>query len=185
MSPMQPAKRRSRRPIDIVWTATVVVLAGVAAMGLAAATATPAAAKAAKDTVKLVAHQGLGKILVNNAGMTVYIFTADHPNQATCSGGCASVWPPLTVPQGTKPVGGPGVKNLGTIGSGKSRQVTWDKHPLYLYALDTGPGVVNGNGVKEGSFIWYAATSKRVGAAWPSSASSTSSSSPPPTGYGY
>jgi len=116
-------------------------------------------------TVTLVSHGSLGKILVNGAGKTVYIYTSDPANKVTCTGGCASVWPWVTVPKGTKPKGGPGVKDLGTVSTGGKLVVTWNKHPLYTYALDTGAGVVNGNGVKEGTGIWYAATVKNASGA--------------------
>jgi predicted lipoprotein with Yx(FWY)xxD motif len=143
------------------------------------ATATTPAGASAGTTLKLVKHGSLGKILVNGSGATVYIFTADSANKPTCTGGCASVWPPVTVAKGVKPKGGSGISGLGTVTIGGKHQVTWDKHPLYTYTLDTGPGVVNGNGVKEGSGVWYAATKSKV------SLASSSSSSGSTGGYGY
>jgi predicted lipoprotein with Yx(FWY)xxD motif len=140
------------------------------------------------DTVKLVVHQGLGKILVDSAGKTVYIFSGDSANHATCTGRCASIWPPVTIPKGAKPRGGPGVNHLGTIKSGKRLQVTWYKHPLYTYTLDTGPGMVNGNGVKQGSNTWFVATLARVTAKKPPTMETTTTSGSttmPPGGYGY
>ncbi len=140
------------------------------------------------DTVKLVVHQGLGRILVDAAGKTVYVFTGDSANHATCTGGCASIWPPVTLPKGAKPRGGPGVTHLGTIKSGNKLQVTWYKHPLYTYTLDSGPGMVNGNGVKQGSNTWFVATVARVTAKeQPVGTTTTTSGSTmlPPGGYGY
>ena len=154
--------------------------ASVIGAGAAAWNASPAGA-ATRVVLRLTAHSGIGKILVNSAGMTVYIFTADSANTPTCSGGCADIWPPVTVPKGTKPKGGPGVTGLGTVSSGGKLQVTWHKHPLYTYALDTGPGVVNGNGVKEGSGTWFAATAAKVGAKTSGTNGSTGGSG----GYGY
>lgn len=186
----QTTAKRSIRSLRIATYGATLALAGMGALGLSASSGVTAGATARYDTVKLVTHRGLGKILVNGAGRTLYVFTGDKPNQATCTAGCASVWPPLTIAKGSKLVAGPGLRHLGTIAAGNRRQVTWNKHPLYLYALDTGPRVVNGNGVKQGSAIWYAATSSRVDAKWPSSSSSTSPSptsggAPPATGYGY
>ena len=171
------AQARSKRP-----RMTRLAIAGAALVaGLAASMAAlPSSAGAAGGvTVKLVSHGSLGKILVNSAGMTVYVYTADLANKPTCTGACASAWPPVTVPKGTKVKGGPGVTELGTVSSGGKLQVTWNKHPLYTYALDTGPGVVNGNGVQEGSGTWFAATAKHAGAA------STTAKSAPSSGYGY
>jgi predicted lipoprotein with Yx(FWY)xxD motif len=129
-------------------------------------------------TVKLVSHGALGKILVNSAGMTVYIYTADSANKVTCTGGCAGVWPWVTVPKGTKPKGGPGVKGLGTVSTDGKLVLTWHQHPLYTYALDTGPGVVNGNAVKEGSGVWYAATAKNVSTSGTSPTTKTTTAGP-------
>jgi predicted lipoprotein with Yx(FWY)xxD motif len=148
--------------------------------GVVATTQTLAAA-ASGPTLKLVSHGSLGKILVTSSGMTVYIFTADSANKPTCTGGCASAWPPVTVAKGVKPKGGPGVTGLGTVTISGKHQVTWNEHPLYTYALDTGPGVVNGNGVKEGSGTWWAATKKQVDLV-KSSASPSSGGTP---AYGY
>lgn len=155
---------------------------GAGAGVLATATSTPAGASSG-TTLKLVKHGSLGKILVTGSGRTAYIFTADSANKPTCTGGCTSVWPPVTVAKGVKPKGESGVSGLGTVTIGGKHQVTWNKHPLYTYALDTGAGVVNGNGVKEGSGVWYAATKGKV-----SLASSSSSSGPTgggSSGYGY
>ena len=184
---MPTMQRPACRSICLARNAAVAALAGTAAVGLVTAGATQASAKGRPDTVKLVNHKGLGKILVNGAGRTVYIFTGDHPNKATCGGVCASIWPPLTVKKGTRVFGGPGVGHLGTIAAGRNRQVTWNRHPLYLYSLDTRSGVGNGNGVKQGSSVWYAATANRVDAKWPTTTTTrpTSGGSPPATGYGY
>ena len=38
---------------------------------------------------------GLGVILTEASGRTVYLFTMDEPNQSHCIGGCALAWPPL------------------------------------------------------------------------------------------
>ncbi|MGH9045636.1 MAG: COG4315 family predicted lipoprotein, partial [Acidimicrobiales bacterium] len=142
------------------------ILGAATAVGLALGTgallsAGPADAGATAN-VQLVRHGGLGKILETNSKMAVYIFTADPANRPTCTGGCASAWPPLTVGKGVHPRGGPEVRGLGTVSVGSKLQVTWNKHPLYTYALDTGPGVVNGNGIKEGSGTWLVASAKNV-----------------------
>ncbi len=139
-----------------------------------------------KLTVKLVKHGTLGDILVTANGMTVYIFTGDTANKPTCTGGCASLWPPVTVAKGVRPRGGRGVVGLGTVLNGGKHQVTWHKHPLYTYSLDTHAGAVNGNGIAQGSSTWWAATKKRASLA----SSSTPRKSPPTTtsgspGYGY
>jgi predicted lipoprotein with Yx(FWY)xxD motif len=169
--------------------AAAAVAGGLGALALAAPS--PAGASShGSTTVKLTSHSGYGKILVTSSGMSVYVFTADAANKSNCTGACLSLWPPVTVKKGTKPTGGPGVQHLGTIPDGSKLQVTWNKHPLYTYTLDTSAGMVNGNGVMAGSHIWYVATSSRV------TSSSSGSGSTPTTagssggsggsgGYGY
>jgi hypothetical protein len=73
------------------------------------------------------------------------------------------------------------VKDLGTVSTGGKLVVTWNKHPLYTYALDTGAGVVNGDGVKEGTGIWYAATVKN--ASGTSNAAAKGAPATPAAGY--
>ena len=131
-----------------------VATAAVATAFAASIAALPSTAGAAGGTtVKLVSHGSLGKILVNSAGKTLYRFTQDKPNDATCTGGCAGLWPPLLIAKGTTPKGGAGVTGLGTIPSGKMLQVTFKKHPLYTYALDSGAGAASGQGVDGNWFV--------------------------------
>src|SRR6516165_2534532 len=69
-------------------------------------TATTTTAPAAPATVS-VANSSLGMILVASNGRTLYTLDKDTPTMATCTGGCTSLWPPLTA-TGT-PTGGAGV----------------------------------------------------------------------------
>src|SRR5262245_52618079 len=71
--------------------------------GKSAATTTTAPAPA---TVS-VANTSLGMILVASNGRTLYELDKDTPTMASCTGGCTSLWPPLTA-TGT-PTGGAGV----------------------------------------------------------------------------
>lgn len=96
----------------------------------------------------------LGAVLADPDGMTLYLFTRDERGEPTCSGGCAELWPPLTV-EGD-PAAGEGVDAalLGVVARGDgSRQVTYDGHPLYLYEPDEAPGDVKGHGVND---VWFA-----------------------------
>ena len=107
-------------------------------------TATPAAAP-----VVLAQNVGtMGTILVAASNShTVYTFDSDSPGVSRCTGGCATSWPPLTVPAGTTPTGGPGVSGqLGTImRSDGSLQVTYKAMPLYFFHSDSQAGDTKGN----------------------------------------
>lgn len=99
-----------------------------------------------------------GPILVNGDGMSLYVFMNDtqDSNTSACMDDCAGVWPPLTVDG--DPVAGEGVDDAqpGTITRDDgSVQVTYNGWPLYLYAGDTAPGDINGQGVTDEFGLWY------------------------------
>ncbi len=56
-------------------------------------------------------------LLVDQGGMTLYHFTRERTRHVLCVGGCASVWPPLLVSAGLRPLAGLGINRLklGTI----------------------------------------------------------------------
>lgn len=105
-------------------------------------------------TVALESHPDLGDILVGPDGMTLYMFDQDTEGDmaSTCSGGCADVWPPLTVDE--TPSSGDGVSaSLETFErEDGSTQVMAGGWPLYYYAQDSEPGDANGQGVND---IWW------------------------------
>jgi predicted lipoprotein with Yx(FWY)xxD motif len=111
-------------------------------------TPTPTPTAAAAPVVLAQSVGTMGTILVaasNNH--TVYTFDSDTPGVSKCSGGCATTWPPLTVPAGTTPTGGPGVTGqLGTITrSDGSLQLTYKGKPLYFFHSDANAGDTKGN----------------------------------------
>jgi predicted lipoprotein with Yx(FWY)xxD motif len=138
---------RTRR-IRYLLPVALVVLAGAGA-AIAAIHAT-ATVKAAQNTTLSA------KILVNHGGRTLYHLTTEKGKKFTCTGTCATIWPPLTVPKGTKPTAGPGIvkSKLGTIRRPDGRiQVTYAGLTLYRYSGDSKAGQTNGEGIQN---IWYA-----------------------------
>ena len=127
-----------------------------------------------------------GTVLTDAQGKTLYWFAIDTPTKSNCNGSCATYWPPVTgtavAASGTTLMHG-----FGTITrSGGTMQATYDGHPLYTYAGDSGPGQINGNGKNVSGGLWWAMTpsgAKLGGASAPSS--SPSSSSGGGGGYGY
>lgn len=134
---------------------------------VASGTLTPAA----PPVVQLGQSQALGSILTNGAGMTLYLYTKDSPNQSNCNGSCATLWPPLSTSL-LKPTGAPGVQAaIGVIGRADgTKQVTINGHPVYTYVKDQRPGDATGQGV--GS-AWYALTPSGDAAGTPPASSAT------------
>jgi predicted lipoprotein with Yx(FWY)xxD motif len=146
--------------VSTLYLALPAVVAGsmLAAGPVAADAGRPIARTAKAPTVKLVKTR-LGKILVDGAGFTLYMFTHDRRNQDRCvqESGCLGIWPALTA--SGKPTGGPGVRTklLGTIKvRGVGRQVTYAGHPLYTYLFDSGHHSTYYVGVNEYNGRWYA-----------------------------
>jgi len=104
------------------------------------------------DAVTLKDEEGF---LVDDAGMTLYIFSNDPPDTSTCSGGCAETWPPLLVGDSGFTAHGnleTTDYNLSTRDDGTT-QVTYQGQPLYYYAGDSSPGDRNGDGI---GGVWFA-----------------------------
>jgi predicted lipoprotein with Yx(FWY)xxD motif len=105
---------------------------------------------------------GLGKVLVDAEGRTLYVFHKDKRSlysakSSACYGACAEAWPPLLTggeseaEKGASPTKLSGLKRKdGTL------QVTYFGHPLYTYAEDKKPGEANGNGVTAFGGEWSA-----------------------------
>lgn len=106
---------------------------------------------------------GVGKVLVNSKGMTLYAADQEKNGKIMCTGQCTGFWMPLTVSGTTvaKPDGFSGT--LGTVkrpDSGKM-QVTFNGSPLYTFRLDTSSGDAKGNNFSDSfsgkKFTWHAA----------------------------
>jgi predicted lipoprotein with Yx(FWY)xxD motif len=118
----------------------------LAAGVLATAAGLIASASAAPSgTAVKIGPSGLGRVLVDAHGKTLYIWAHDKGSKSTCYGECAEYWPPLLT-RG-KPVAQAGAK-VTLIGTSKRSdgrlQVTYAGHPLYYFVKDTKPGQTNG-----------------------------------------
>ena len=154
----------TRKPIAVLATAALVPLTALAVAGCgggggnnATASSSPPKPAHTRPAMVKVANTGLGKVLVDSRGRTLYLFTKDSTTKSACSGMCATFWPPLQT--GGKPAADPGASAslLGTIKrSDGTSQVTYHGHPLYRFAKDTKPGDVNGEGVTAFGGSWFA-----------------------------
>jgi predicted lipoprotein with Yx(FWY)xxD motif len=95
----------------------------------------------------------LGTALVDGQGMTLYGFTKDTAGKPTCTGVCATTWPPLLMSGTTLPAGlDPKVFSLVANASGQ-QQLKAGKWPLYRFSGDAKAGDTNGQG---SGGIWFA-----------------------------
>jgi predicted lipoprotein with Yx(FWY)xxD motif len=135
----------------------VLLVCTAGAVAVAAASGSRAlAAKAAKVQLR---HTGLGKILVNASGFTVYRFTRDPRNKDTCIAveNCKEIWPPVLT--SGRPIAGAGVQKslLSSIRLPDGRhQVTYAGHPLYTYSPATERGETSYVGFMSYGGTWLA-----------------------------
>ena len=120
----------------------IAALVALALPGIVAAADTQAVAG------KVIAGHGTLLVATSNQ-MTVYTFDKDVAGSgvSTCTGGCLTNWPALTIAAGDTPTGGAGVTGtLGTIvrADNGATQVTYNGLPLYFFINDTAPGDANG-----------------------------------------
>ena len=114
-------------------------------------TAAPSASSSmAATAIDLQSVSGIDdKFLADGHGHTLYLFEADKSTTSTCTGACAAAWPPVTA--SAVPMAGGGVSQslLGTTKRADgTEQVTYNGHPLYYFAADTGSGMAKGQGSK-------------------------------------
>ena len=96
---------------------------------------------------------GLGTILTDSSGRTLYLFINDQKNVSNCAGGCAAAWPPLITVVGPTPGEGVDGGLLGTITrEDGSAQITYNGWPLYYYAADEKPGDATG---EDRGGVWF------------------------------
>jgi predicted lipoprotein with Yx(FWY)xxD motif len=115
-----------------------------------------ASASSSSATKVAVASSSLGRILVDGHGRTLYLFARDKHGKSSCSGSCATYWPPLIA--SGKPIAIKGAKAslLGTTRrSDGRRQVTYRNHPLYRYVGDTQKGMTAGQGLNLSGGEWW------------------------------
>jgi predicted lipoprotein with Yx(FWY)xxD motif len=104
-----------------------------------------------------VSNGTLGTILVDSQGRTLYLFQHDVSSTSTCTGACATNWPPLRATG--KPTVGSGAKASLVATSPRQDggpQVTYNGHPLYRFAGDQNPGDAKGQGINAYGGLWYA-----------------------------
>jgi predicted lipoprotein with Yx(FWY)xxD motif len=158
--------------------------AGHSSAGTSTTSRTSTTSTASSPVVDVAQVGSAGAILVNHAGLTLYRYTPDGTGKSVCNGGCATAWPPLTVPAGTTKVTGSANIESGSLGtitrSDGTLQVTYKGMPLYTYTGDMAPGQANGQGA---GGIWFYIPLTSSSTASGTSASTTTSTAASGSGY--
>jgi predicted lipoprotein with Yx(FWY)xxD motif len=165
-------------------TAAVLLVAACSSAGGAAGpygggASSPAAvgggASSAAGVVIGSAHSAtFGTVLTGPNGMTLYTHAGDSATESTCTGSCATAWPPLTTTgQPTAASSVTGQLGTATRADGTTL-VSYNGLPVYFWQGDTKAGDVTGDGV-EGFSV---ATVKASGAAPKTSPEASAPSSP-------
>jgi predicted lipoprotein with Yx(FWY)xxD motif len=156
--------RNRSTSIGVLGAGGLAVLASVAAgcggAGATAASSAPPKTASGQAATVGISNTGIGQILVNSQGRTLYLFKADQGTKTACTGACAGAWPPLLVTG--KPTASSGVTAslLGTTTRPEgTTQLTYNGHPLYLFAQDQKAGETNGQGVSAFGAAWFALNS--------------------------
>ena len=120
------------------------------------ASAPTAGAATARGPKLKVTDSDYGRILADGHRRALYLFTADKGQRSSCSGDCATAWPPYIVKSKPRAVGGakPGLVGTTRRSDGKL-QATYAGHPVYYYEGDKEPGQVLCQAVSEFGGYWY------------------------------
>ena len=110
--------------------------------------------------IKVAPVSGIGPVLVDGQGITVYMFATDRQGSPSrCYDICAVQWPPLLLPAGVAaPIAGPGIQPRLLDRAPRidgTTQITYNGWPLYLWPPDRSPGKATGQGLTNAGGRWY------------------------------
>lgn len=169
------------------------IIAGCASSGYAASTGSAGNGSQAAASGPVVSQRridGIGTVLVDRSGKTIYSPQQEADGMIRCTASCLGFWFPVTVTSARQAHAVKGLAGaLGTIhrsDNGRT-QLTYSGEPLYTFRLDTSAGQAHGNDFKDSfggtTFEWRAVTvSKAHGGAKQTPAPA---SSYPSSGNGY
>jgi predicted lipoprotein with Yx(FWY)xxD motif len=108
------------------------------------------------EKIAVATNAKLGQILVDEKGMTVYLFVADTGTASTCYTSCATIWPPVLTAGPPQAGAGATASLLGTIQRTDGKvEVTYAGHPLYYFVQDKAEGDVTGQGINGFGGLWW------------------------------
>jgi len=151
------ARAVEQRPWLIATAAAVGLIATLALLALWPGATRAASSSTSAASVVSTAHTGIGTVLVNSRGHTLYLFAKDRNGKSSCTGQCASFWPPLISTAKARAVAGAKESLIGSTRRADGRlQVTYNHHPLYTFVMDTKKGQTKGEAFSAFGAKWYA-----------------------------
>jgi predicted lipoprotein with Yx(FWY)xxD motif len=187
--------RPTSRLISLAGVATAALLFAAACSSAATPTAAAPGAADTSSTAPMATQAAggltlgvtndptLGAYFTGQNGMTLYHLTDDTSDTSTCTGTCATHWPPLTAASGTTITGPTGA--TGTFAQiarpDGTMQVAYNHQPLYYYSGDSKAGDTTGQGLLG---KWFVAPLTATGGAAATPAVTPAAASPTSaTGY--
>jgi predicted lipoprotein with Yx(FWY)xxD motif len=139
------------------WVAAIAALAALVAVAAGAAlAASGGSGRSDAGALVKVEKTGLGRVLVDGRGRTLYLFEPDEFGLSVCDGRCAAFWPPLLTAGAPRAGVGAKAALLGTTKRKDGKlQVTYQGYPLYRFLKDTTAGQTTGQGVDAFGGEWY------------------------------
>ncbi len=124
----------------------------IRAIFIVASIAISAAVLAAASAPVTIGETAKGKTLVDQRGMTLYVFDKDSSGKSACNGPCAVNWPPLAAAPGSQPSDDYSI----TTRADAIGQWSYKGRPLYTWKNDAKPGDITGDGLLNNT--WHVAT---------------------------
>jgi len=123
--------------------------------GSTGSTAAPGAGAAGGSGQTITVKQAPGgqMYITDSSGRSLYTLSADSGGKSSCTGQCATIWPPVTG-NATAGSGATGTITAFSRSDGGS-QVVFNGHPLYTFSMDTAAGQTKGEGINAFGGIWY------------------------------
>ena len=145
-----------QKVVAFVAAAIALVAAGCGGPTPTASTSPSPSPAATGEKIAVATNAKLGQFLVDEKGLTVYLFVADTGKDSTCYGQCAAIWPPVLTDGAPQPGAGVQASLLGTATRTDGKvEVTYAGHPLYYFAPDKAAGDTKGQGINGFGALWW------------------------------
>jgi predicted lipoprotein with Yx(FWY)xxD motif len=138
-------------------TLLVVSCGGTTSIATSSPSPSPSPSPAATgEKIAVATNAKLGSILVDEKGLTVYLFVADTGKESTCYTQCAAIWPPVLTDGAPQAGTGADASLLGTTTRTDGKvEVTYAGHPLYYFVQDKAAGDAKGQGINGFGGLWW------------------------------